>query len=337
VLDDRKSAILRAIVEEYIRTAQPVGSAHVARMRELGGVSAATVRNEMGVLEKEGFLTHPHTSAGRVPTDLGYRFFVDHLRPAWRLDPAHSQKVRSFFSKAHGELEQLLVDTTRLVSTITECAAVVTHLGEEQAHVLSTQLVTLSTRVVLSVAVLANGSVIKRTLELDRDVGEEELARASARLSSLLVGRPVGSAQQPPPSGDEAVDALVGAAVTALGQVVAEPDAHPQVYVGGAARMAEAFDTVGTVRKVLDILEQQYVLVSLIRDLLDRGLTVAIGREHGVQPLAECSVVLAPYEIEGEQAGTVGILGPTRMHYEQTMAAVAMVSKRLSQTLSETA
>jgi heat-inducible transcriptional repressor len=99
--------------------------------------------------------------------------------------------------------------------------------------------------------------------------------------------------------------------------------------------MATAFDAVGTIRQVLDILEQQYVLVTLIKDVLDRGLSVAIGAEHGVQPLADCSIVVAPYEIEGEQAGTVGILGPTRMHYEQTLAAVAVVSKRLGQALSK--
>ena len=99
--------------------------------------------------------------------------------------------------------------------------------------------------------------------------------------------------------------------------------------------MATAFDAVGTIRQVLDILEQQFVLVTLIRDVLDRGLSVAIGTEHGVQPLADCSIVVAPYEIEGERAGTVGILGPTRMHYEQALAAVAVVSKRLGRALSE--
>jgi heat-inducible transcriptional repressor len=99
--------------------------------------------------------------------------------------------------------------------------------------------------------------------------------------------------------------------------------------------MAAAFDAVSTIRQVLGILEQQFVLVTLIRDILDRGLTVAIGTEHGVQPLADCSIVVAPYEIEGERAGTVGILGPTRMHYEQALAAVAVVSKRLGQALSE--
>jgi heat-inducible transcriptional repressor len=135
-------------------------------------------------------------------------------------------------------------------------------------------------------------------------------------------------------SGDLAVDALAGAAVQALLTPEQAPGAG-QVWVGGAARMAAAFEAVGTIRTVLGILEEQYVLVTLLKDVLDRGLTVAIGAEHGILPLADCSVVVAPYEVDGERAGTVGVLGPTRMHYDQALAAVAVVSKKLSRALSE--
>ena len=130
-------------------------------------------------------------------------------------------------------------------------------------------------------------------------------------------------------------DRIVHVAISPINGSADEGDSHPQVFVGGASHMGSAFDAVSTIRQVLDILEQQYVLVSLIKDVLDRGLSVSIGAEHGIQSLADCSIVVAPYEIEGEQAGTVGILGPTRMHYEQTLAAVAVVSKRLGQALSK--
>jgi heat-inducible transcriptional repressor len=135
-------------------------------------------------------------------------------------------------------------------------------------------------------------------------------------------------------SGDLAVDALAGATVQALLSSEQATGAG-QVWVGGAARMAVAFEAVGTIRTVLGILEEQYVLVTLLKDVLDRGLTVAIGAEHGILPLADCSVVVAPYEVDGERAGTVGVLGPTRMHYDQALAAVAVVSKKLSRALSE--
>jgi heat-inducible transcriptional repressor len=129
------------------------------------------------------------------------------------------------------------------------------------------------------------------------------------------------------------VDSLCGAAVRLLERDHGGDPDH--FFVGGTARMVSAFDAVETIRKVLDILEQEYVIVTLLKDVVGGGLSVAIGSEHGVQPLADCSVVVAPYELEGEPAGTVGILGPTRMHYEQALAAVAVVSNRLGKALSE--
>lgn len=336
MLDDRKAAILRAVVEEYIQTAQPVGSAAVSRIPELS-VSSATVRNEMGVLEREGYLTQPHTSAGRIPTDKGYRFFVDHLDPAGRLDAGQTQKVRSFFARAHGELERMLGDTSKLLSGLTDYAAVVVREGEP-ARVRSVQLVGLAPRVVLVVVVFATGAVDKRTIELlpdEPEPSDTQIAAASVHLSASMVGEILGRHGPLLPTGDLTVDRLVALALDALMRSESSGDSHSQVFVGGAARMAEAFDAVATIRQVLDILEQQFVLVTLIRDVLDRGLSVAIGAEHGVQPLAECSIVVAPYQVEGERAGTVGILGPTRMHYDQALAAVAVVSKRLGRTLSE--
>ena len=136
-----------------------------------------------------------------------------------------------------------------------------------------------------------------------------------------------------PRSGDAATDDLVSRSIAALsGRPADDPE---QVFVGGTARMAQAFDAIETVREVLGILEQQFVVVSLLRDVIDRGLHVAIGTETGVAPLAECAIVVAPYDIEGERAGTIGVLGPTRMNYPQALAAVAVVSDRLSDRLTE--
>jgi heat-inducible transcriptional repressor len=339
VLDDRKAAILKAVVEEYIQTAQPVGSGAVSRHAELS-VSSATVRNEMGLLEREGYLAQPHTSAGRIPTDKGYRFFVDSIAGPGRLGPAQAQQIRAFFATAHGELERMLADTSRFLSGLTDYAAVVTRQADDPTHIRSVQIVRLAPRVAVVVAVLGNGAVDKHTLEIPEEPGEVQVAVASAHLAAHLTGASLGHLPPVPPTEDAVVDRVVGMAEAALrhggsGGGSSQLDSNAQVYVGGAARMAAAFDAVTTIRQVLGILEQQFVLVTLIRDILDRGLTVAIGTEHGVQPLADCSIVVAPYEIEGERAGTVGILGPTRMHYEHALAAVAVVSKRLGQALSE--
>jgi heat-inducible transcriptional repressor len=331
-VDERKAAILRAVVEEHISTAQPVGSGHVARARDIA-VSPATVRNEMVALEQEGYLRQPHTSAGRVPTDRGYRFYVDALTAPGPLDPGRRQQVRQFFQSAHGALEEMLRDTSRLLSNLTDYAAVVVGPDHEAATIRSVQLVGLGARTALLVAVLSNGVVEKGTVDLADEVGEERLAAATAHLCRALVGSTVGALPAVPASGDDALDEVCRAAVEALD--AAHGVESDPVFVGGASRMASAFDAVDTVRQVLATLEQQYVVVSLLRDVADRGLTVAIGTEHGLEPLAECSIVVAPYEVEGEPAGTIGVLGPTRMNYPQALAAVAVVSQRLGRTLSE--
>jgi heat-inducible transcriptional repressor len=185
-------------------------------------------------------------------------------------------------------------------------------------------------------AVLSTGSVEKAMLDIDADLGDERLAAASSHLSAHLEGTSLGDDATVPASGDRRLDGLVDTVLEALGRP-ADRD-HDHVYVGGASRMAAAFDAVDTVRQVLAILEQQYVVVSLLREVIDneaeQGLSVSIGTELGLQSLAECSIVVAPYQIEGEPLGTVGVLGPTRMNYPQAMAAVAVVSERLGRSLS---
>jgi heat-inducible transcriptional repressor len=197
-------------------------------------------------------------------------------------------------------------------------------------------VVGLAHRVAMVVVVLSNGAIEKATLDLDDDLGDERLGAASSHLTAHLEGTSLADGSRVPATGDERLDAFVNQILDALGDP-ADRD-HEQVYVGGASRMAAAFDAVDTVRQVLAILEQQYVVVSLLREVIDtdgeQGITVSIGTELGVQPLAECSIVVAPYVIEGEPLGTVGVLGPTRMNYPQAMAAVAVVSERLGRRLS---
>ncbi len=335
MMDERKAAILRAVVNEYVTTASPVGSGHVVRSPGVD-VSPATVRNEMVTLEHEGYLAQPHTSAGRIPTDKGYRFFVDQLAAPGVLEPVKLQQVREFFATAHGELERMLEDTTRLLSNLTDYAAVVVSPAHEATTIRSVQLVGLGATSALVVVVLADGAVEKRTIDIDEDTDPSRLAAAGAHLANCLIGKARVQVQDVsvPPIGDRATDLIVR---SATGSLVRPPNPgdSDQVYVGGVSRMATAFDAVETVRSVLGTLEQQYLVVSLLRDILDRGLSVAIGTEHGFAPLEECAVVVAPFGVAGEEAGTIGLLGPTRMNYSQALAAVAVVSHRLGRHLSE--
>ena len=331
MLDERKAAILRAVVEEYIDTAQPVGSGHVAKAPGVD-VSSATVRNEMATLEADGYLRQPHTSAGRVPTEKGYRFFVDHLQPP-RLAPRSAEEVRDFFAQAHGQVEQMLSETSRLLSNLTNLTGVVVSPAATEALIRSAQVVTLSATAALLVVVLSDGTVEKHTIEVPETAGDERAAAAGLLLTMHLSGVARHAPVAVPSSGDPLTDTVVSRSIHALTGLPCDDPEH--VYVGGTARMAQAFDAIETVREVLGILEQQFVVVSLLRDVIDRGLYVAIGTETGMAPLAECALVVAPYDIEGERAGTIGVLGPTRMNYPQALAAVAVVSHRLSNRLTE--
>ena len=337
MLDERKAIILRAVVTEYIETALPVGSGHVANVPEVT-VSSATIRNDMAALEAEGYLAQPHTSAGRIPTEKGYRAFVDQLGGPGQLGASESQQVRSFFSRTHGELEQMLADTTHLLSGLTRYTAVVVGPPHEVATIKSVQLVSLAPRLVLVVLVLSNGAIEKHSIDLVHDVDEAHVAAASNRISQILVGLSLATASSivvddaALPADSNSVTEIVSLTLTSL-RVDHRQDDH--VFIGGTSEMVASFDAVATVSEILRILEQQLVVVSLIENVLDRGLSVAIGRETGNEALSDCSLVVAPYVVDGETAGSIGVLGPTRMHYDQALSAVAVVADRLGKRLSE--
>jgi heat-inducible transcriptional repressor len=187
MLDDRKTAILRAVVQEYISTAQPVGSSHIARAAEIG-VSSATVRNEMAALEQEGYLVQPHTSAGRVPTDLGYRFFVDHLAAPGRVDASTTREVGAFFRAAHGRLEEMLHHTSDLLTRLTNNAAVVLGPKAEAATIRSVQVVRLTASSATAVFVFSTGNVESEIIEIDDQTSDAAVAAASVHLSNTMAG-----------------------------------------------------------------------------------------------------------------------------------------------------
>lgn len=231
----------------------------------------------------------------------------------------------------------MLSDTSRLLSSLTHYAAVVVGPQHEVATIKSVQLVGLSPRLVLVVLVLSSGAIEKHSIELAADADDLIVNAAAVRLSTLITGQTLASASSIDShsldlgeSADVAV--ILRAALTVLGGEHRHDD---QVFIGGTSDMVASFDAVRTVSEILRILEQQLVVVSLLEDVLGRGLSVAIGRETGNEALADCSIVVAPYVVDGETAGSIGVLGPTRMHYDQALSAVAVVANRLGRTLSE--
>ena len=330
-INERRAAILEAVVTEYIGTAEPVGSSHVASAPGVR-VSSATVRSEMVALERDGYLVQPHTSAGRIPTDKGYRFFVDHLTAPGMLGPVQRRQVAQFFAQVHGEMETVLERASGLLSELTSYASVVVGPSHETATIRAVQVVGLSPSHALFVVVLSDGAVEKRTIEIDGELSDEVLGRAGALMATHLHGQTLSDRWTVPASGSAEVDRLVRAAHAAFDAMEGAME-RDQVFVGGPARLAESFDAVETVRSVLAILEQQLVVVTLLRDVLDRGLSVAIGTEHGFEPLSSCAVVVAPVTVDGENLGAVGLLGPTRMDYPHALAAAHVVGERLGERI----
>jgi len=332
-LEARRAAILEAVVSEYIGTATPVGSAYVAGAPGVN-VSSATVRSDMVALERDGYLVQPHTSAGRIPTDKGYRFFVDHLAPPGVLGSGQRQRVRRFFDRVHGEMEDMLERASALLSELTPYAAVVVSPSHESATVRSVQLVSLAPHLALLVVVLSDGAVEKRTLEFTENLTEDELADANAPLQRAMVGTELTAAAGRVQT-DRAWGSRVLDAVSHALEGIAQAEEGDHVFMGGPSRLAESFDAVETVRSVLSILEQQLVVVTLLRDVLDRGLSVAIGTEHGFEPLVSCALVVAPVSFGDNERGAVALLGPTRMNYPQALAAAHLVSSELSDRMNE--
>jgi len=330
MLDERKTTILRAVVQEYVATGQPVGSTHVANMPSVK-VSSATVRNEMATLEQEGYLAQPHTSAGRIPTDKGYRHFVDSLSPEGVLASEDATQVGDFFRGTHGRLEDLLRHTTTLLANITHHTAVVVGPEADATIVRAVHISRVTPRTATVVVVLSNHNVENETIQISEDISEEHIAQAVTHLSRTLVSRSLGDIVTVPSVNDAHVDAVCFATIHALSRHRTEKP----VFVGGASSLAGAFDAVDIVRDVLSTIEQQFVVVSLLQDLLDRGLSVAIGAEHGIEPLVACSVVVSPVIADGEVVGSVGVLGPTRMNYPQALNSVEVVSEQLGRHIAE--
>ncbi len=245
---------------------------------------------------------------------------------------ARRRAVGEFFASAHGRLEEMLRRTTELLARLTNYAGVVVGPKAEVQVVRSVQLVPITSESATIVAVLGNGAVESQTIDISPLLTDAQIGAASSHLNAQCAGLPLGRVQQLAPTGDVAVDQVCTEALAAL--IGASADEH--VYFGGTATMAAAFDAVEIVTDVLRTLEQQFVVVSLVSDLVERGISVAIGGEHGVQPLSACSVVVAPIVVEGEHRGSVGVLGPTRMNYPQALATVEVVSDRLGRRLEGT-
>jgi heat-inducible transcriptional repressor len=334
VLDDRKLAVLRAIVEDYVSTNEPVGSKSLVDRHSLD-VSPATIRNDMAVLEEQGFIVQPHTSAGRVPTDKGYRLFVDRLTGV-KVSSAERRAIETFLAGAY-DLDDVVMRTVRLLAQLTRQVAVVQYPSLTRSAVRHIELVPLAPQRLLLVLITDTGRVEQRSVELPGPVGDDSITHLRAVLNAYLDGRrltDVTSAVTELPERINPADRPVAAAVLSVILETLVGRHEERVVVAGAANLAPA-DFARGLHEVLEALEEQVVLMRLLGESGDQAsVTVRIGAENQVEGLESASLVAAGYG-SGEQAlARLGVLGPTRMDYPTAMGAVRAVARYVGQILA---
>jgi heat-inducible transcriptional repressor len=337
-LGPRKVEVLRAIVEEYVRTGEPVGSETLADRHRLG-VSPATIRNEMSSLEELGLLTHPHTSAGRVPTDLGYRRYVDSLPPRGRLREAQRRAIAQFFEKTVLDVEEVLRGAAQLLSRLTQYAGVAVAPSAPEERIHHAELVEMGSKVLVLV-IGQHGQVLSRMIERPVQLQSERIQDLGRRISeevadlTLAETDPVIARLAREESPD--VAPLLSQVQVAFGDMQEGESDH--VVVGGVANLAGelALWRAETMRRLFDALEQEAEVLRLLRDTsLQEELSVTIGDEHPATGSWEAALVAAPYRAGDVALGTIGVVGPTRMDYLTTISAVRAVAGRLSELVEQ--
>ncbi|GAB4053837.1 heat-inducible transcriptional repressor HrcA [Catellatospora paridis] len=336
-LDDRKLEVLRAIVEDYVSTQEPVGSKALVERHALG-VSSATVRNDMAVLEEEGYIRQPHTSAGRVPTDRGYRLFVDRLSRVKPLSPAERRAIERFLVGAV-DLDDVVHRAVRLLAQLTRQVAVVQYPSLTRSSVRHLELVPVSTTRLLLVMITDTGRVEQRVVELPGPVEVEEITELRRTLNATLVG--VKLVDTPPlvqglvERAEPQAKATMSTLVSVLLETLVERHEERLALAGTSnlARMGPLDLTTGALRPILEALEEEVILLKLFDEVKSGAARVRIGDENEVVDLRATSVVSTGYGPGATVVGGMGIVGPTRMDYPGTIATVRAVARYVGEML----
>jgi heat-inducible transcriptional repressor len=337
MVDDRKLDVLRAIVEDYVATEEPVGSKALVERHGLG-VSPATVRNDMAALEEEGYIHQPHTSAGRVPTDKGYRLFVDKLATLKPMSVAERRAISTLLDGAV-DLDDVVRKSVRLLSQLTRQVAIVQYPSLSRSTVRHVELVALTPTRLMAILILSTGRVEQRLVELDDAIADGDLAELRAAVNQASSGVQIAAAAAalgalPDDVRPEQVDSA-RAVVGVLTEAMSDHRSDERLVVGGTSNLARYGDFDTAVRPLLEALEEHVVLLKLLGESGVDALTVRIGHEGPYSELAATSVVATGYGPQELHLGSLGVVGPTRMDYPGSMAAVRAVARYVSRILDE--
>ncbi|HKR99619.1 MAG TPA: heat-inducible transcriptional repressor HrcA [Candidatus Dormibacteraeota bacterium] len=335
-LDARKQQILKAVVSDYTRTGVPVGSQALAG--HLAAWSSATIRNELATLVHIGYLLQPHTSAGRVPSDLGYRYYVDFLMEEEDIPQSVRRQMDPFFGAVAINLEEVLETAASALAVVTDAVSIVTGPRALEARVKHLDLVSLDADNALLVLVLEGNLVRQQTLRLTQASEQLALSAVAAALNTTLVGLDVDAvAALPAPEGAHAaLEAEVTSLIVAFMRAMRQQQDALVVHDGVRNLLHQPeFEDIETLQSVLEIVEEERVLAELIAAIDPAAdVRVMIGRETGLDQLSRCSLVLTTYRAGGGRGGTIGVLGPTRMRYDQVGPRVRYVAQRVGRMLN---
>ncbi len=343
-LDPRKVRILQAIVNDYVQTAKPVASERLIEVCQLG-CKSATVSNEMAEMVDRGYLLQPHTSAGRIPTDRGYRFYVDELMDApSALEPAEREHAHAESMQRQSEIEDILVQTCRVLTSLSSYTSIATDPTTEAAGFRHVFLSTASPRHILLVALLSTGHVEHRLIEVDAPVTDSTLIRLSNFVNEQVAGKELGEAERicsaiEPPDELLSEGRLIGRIANHLVQLCASL-AEQRVYLEGAHQLMrqQEFQDVQRLEALLSALESRSALYQAFRQALPHcSVSVLIGAENGYPAMQGCSLIATTYRIGDRSAGYLGVVGPTRMNYDRAVAAVSLMAESLSVVLTNLA
>ncbi len=335
MLDERKLAVLRAIVEDYVRTHEPVGSKALVDRHSLG-VSPATIRNEMAILEEEGFIAQPHTSAGRVPTDKGYRLFVDRLSQVKPLSAAERRAIESFLAGAV-DLDDVMGRSVRLLAQLTRQVALVQYPSLTTSSVRHVELVPLSEHRLLMVVIADTGRVEQRVVEVPSALDESTVGRLRLLVNEAVCGHQFPACAERVAGLAQHFDVRDRPTVSVVLATLLETavDRHEErIVLGGTANLARYVDGFAGLQPVLEALEEQMVLLRLLGETGADAVSVVIGHENPVIGMSGTSVISAGYGTDHGTVARLGVVGPTHMDYPSTMASVRAVARYLGRLLS---
>lgn len=339
-LDSRKMLILKAVIDDYINSKEPVGSRTIAKKYDMG-LSSATIRNEMADLEEMGYLSQPHTSAGRIPSDKGYRFYVDKLMNPLSTDLKPTDEditeICAYMQDKIHELNQMVKAASEIVSRLTHYTAIGMANSQIKHTVKALQIIPVDLRKVLVVVVLDNDSIKNQMVKIDLPLTQDELSRLSVICSNVLTGTRADSISL------EMINDIVMLSgidrikilpiVDGVLDCIKQCDSA-EIYTEGAANLLEhpEFNDVSKAKSLLELFNNEEEMAKLLQGCDDagaKGIVVKIGTENEITQVSDCSVVTATYSLNGVNLGTIGVIGPTRMDYNKVISALEYVRRRM--------